>query len=277
MREISLGFSPCPNDTYIFDALIHNKIRHSYGFKLMIEDVETLNQMALTHRLDITKISIHAWFHVLDNYRLLSSGGAMGNACGPLLLSKKKEVPVSGRIALPGELTTASLLFKMAVGKTYDFINMSFDSIIPSILNNDVDAGVIIHESRFTYQQFGLNNLMDLGEWWEAKTSCLIPLGGIIISNEVSTQDQIEIQDLIKQSVTYAEVNPGAASRFIEKNAQELDHRVITDHINLYVNRYSKDLGHEGKKAIRRLYQMSSQSGLLPANSLNKEEQLFVD
>ncbi|MBU2514806.1 1,4-dihydroxy-6-naphthoate synthase [bacterium] len=276
MREISLGFSPCPNDTFIFDALVHNKIEHRYKFKLVIEDVETLNQMALNHQLDITKTSIHAWFHVLDNYRLLSAGGALGKGCGPLLLSRENRIPTSGRIGLPGELTTAALLFKMAVGEGFDFVFMPFDKIIPSILKGDVDAGVIIHESRFTYQQFNLNNLLDLGEWWEGESNILIPLGGIIISNKVSTQDQETIQALIKKSIIFAENNPDSAAHFIKDNAQELDSGIITSHINLYVNRYSKDLGHDGKEAIRQLYRKSSQRGLLPVDSLFREDQLFV-
>ncbi len=276
MREISLGFSPCPNDTFIFDALIHNKIQHQYKFNLFIEDVETLNQMALGHQLDITKISTHAWFHVLKNYRLLSSGGALGKGCGPIILSKYSTIPAKGKVALPGEYTTASLLFKMALGEDFDFVYLPFDKIISSILENDVDAGVIIHESRFTYQQFDLNSLLDLGEWWEGESNSLIPLGGIIISNKVSTQDQVFIQELIKKSVVFAENSPGSAAGFIKDNAQELDSSVIADHINLYVNEYTKDLGHEGKEAIRLLYQKSSQLGLLPKNSLFREDQLFV-
>ena len=276
MREISLGFSPCPNDTFIFDALIHQKIDHHYRFELFIEDVETLNQMALDGKLDITKISTHAWFHVLDKYKLLTSGGALGRGCGPILLSKKSEIPSSGKIALPGELTTAALLFKMAVGVNYEFVYMPFDQIIPSILEGQVDAGVIIHESRFTFQKFDLINLIDLGEWWEKESGSLIPLGGIIISDRVTPDDQIAIQDLIKQSVVFAENNPGSSSSFIKTNAQEMEDGVIADHISLYVNKFSKDLGQEGKAAIRLLYEKASDLTLLPDSSLGKKEKLFV-
>lgn len=277
MQEFSLGFSPCPNDTYIFDALIHNKIEHNYRFKLYIEDVETLNQMALNHELDITKISTHAWFHVLDNYRLLSSGGALGNGCGPMLVSKGTTIPKSGKIALPGKYTTATLLFQMAVSDEFELIQMPFDQIIPAISEGRADAGVIIHESRFTYPQFGLNCLLDLGQWWEDESKGLIPLGGIIISNKVETHHQLEIQRLIKESIIHCDNHPESAESFIKEHAQEMDKDVINDHINLYVNRYSKDLGSEGRNAIKALYQKSVQMDLLPVQSLYKEDQLFVN
>ena len=276
MQEYSLGFSPCPNDTYIFDALIHHKIEHGFRFRLVIEDVETLNQMALEQRLDITKSSTHAWFHVLQHYKLLTSGGALGRGCGPMLIGKNAHIPQQGKIALPGKLTTASLLFQLASLGTFEFLQMPFDQIIPAIVDGKVDAGVIIHESRFTYQQFGLFCLRDLGQWWEETTNSLIPLGGIIISNKVSTQDQLEIQGLIKKSIEFIEQHPSSADAFIQKHSQELDQGVIHEHINLYVNDYSKDLGSEGKKAIQQLYQRSQQDGLLPATSLYKEDQLFV-
>ncbi len=276
MQEYSLGFSPCPNDTYIFNALIHNKIEHNFRFRLYIEDVETLNQMAMEHKLHITKISTHAWFHVLQNYSLLSSGGALGKGCGPMLIGKNKQIPKTGKIALPGRLTTASLLFQMAIPGDFQLQQMPFDRIIPAIVNEEVDAGVIIHESRFTFQQFGLSCLKDLGQWWEDESGCLIPLGGIIISNKVSAQDQLEIQRLIKESIEYIERHPNSADAFIQEHAQELDHDVIHDHINLYVNDYSKDLGSEGKKAINTLYRRSQLNNLLPATSLYKEDQLFV-
>jgi 1,4-dihydroxy-6-naphthoate synthase len=277
MRDYSLGFSPCPNDTFIFDALIHQKIDSGTRFKVHIEDVETLNQLSLKHQLDISKISIHAWFHVLDNYRLLSSGGALGKGCGPMLIGKLPEIPDKGRIALPGRLTTAALLFQMAVYGDFELIQMPFNNIIPALLSNQVEAGVIIHESRFTYRKFGLHCLLDLGRWWETETNTLIPLGGIIISNDVAIQDQYKIQELIRQSIDFAELHPASSTSFIKENAQELDSQVIKDHIDLYVNDYSKDLGQEGKKSIQLLYERSGELGLLPIHSLNRENQLFVE
>jgi 1,4-dihydroxy-6-naphthoate synthase len=277
MREFSLGFSPCPNDTFIFDALIHQKINDEVCFKVHIEDVETLNQLALNHKLDITKISIHAWFHVLDNYRLLLSGGALGRGCGPMLIGKSQQIPKKGKIALPGELTTASLLFQMAIPGDFEFVQMPFDSIIPAILDSVVEAGVIIHESRFTYRKFNLHCLLDLGQWWENETKALIPLGGIIVSNDIDKKDQLLIQSLIRESIVFAEDNPGASTAFIKENAQEMEDGVIADHIGLYVNDYSKDLGSEGKKSIGLLYERSIKLGLLPPHSQNRENQLFID
>lgn len=276
MLEFSLGFSPCPNDTFIFDALVNQKLDASIRFHLHIEDVETLNQMALAHRLDITKISIHAWFHVLDNYRLLSSGGALGQGCGPLLIGKRDQIPEAGRIALPGELTTASLLFKIALPGDYEYIQMPFDQIIPSIVDDRVDAGVIIHESRFTYQRHQLSCIMDLGQWWEDETDALIPLGGIIVSKRIDKNHQVQIQDLIRRSIGYAEEHPDDAASFIASNAQELEKEVIKEHIGLYVNAYSKDLGAFGRQSIRLLYERSCQHLLLPAHSMGLAEQLFV-
>ncbi|MBU3917443.1 1,4-dihydroxy-6-naphthoate synthase [bacterium] len=276
MQKLSLGFSPCPNDTYIFDALIHGRIRHDFEFDLHIEDVETLNQLALNHQLDITKISIHAWFHVLDRYRLLSSGGALGRGCGPMIISKGRSKIESGRIALPGELTTASLLFKMAFPGDFDLVQMPFEKIIPAIMDEEVDAGVIIHESRFTYRQSGLHCLLDLGKWWEDKTDCLIPLGGIIISDRIDVNVQYKIQELIRKSIQFVEKEPELANDFIQWNAQELDRQVIESHIGLYVNEFSKDLGPEGRRAVTTLYNRSCCLGLLPEACLGKEDQLFV-
>ncbi len=277
MREFSLGFSPCPNDTYIFEALIHQKIVDDIRFKVHIEDVETLNQMALKAELDITKISTHAWFHVLDNYSLLSSGGALGKGCGPILIGKTQQIPTKGTIALPGRLTTASLLFQMAVPGDFRFEQMPFDKIIPAISDGTVDAGVIIHESRFTYQTFDLNCLLDLGQWWEDTTNALIPLGGIIISNKVDKKDQVRIQSLIRESIIFAEKHPESAMTFIKENAQEMEEQVIADHIALYVNDYSKDLGDKGRKSIELLYERSTQLDLLPNHSKNRKDKLFID
>lgn len=277
MSRLSLGFSTCPNDTYIFDALVHQRIKHDFEFEIHLKDVETLNQMARDQLLDITKISIHGWFHVLDQYRLMTSGGALGKGCGPLLISRKKGTISSGRIALPGELTTASLLFQMAFPGNFQFFHMPFDRIIPSILSEDVDAGVIIHESRFTYEQKNLFCLQDLGQWWEDKTGCLIPLGGIIISNNISREIQLQIQKLIKESICYVDQNPDPARAFIRENAQEMDDSTINSHIGLYVNPFSKDLGKEGRKAVEELYLQSCKYNLLPDSCLGKKDQLFVN
>ena len=175
MKQLSIGYSTCPNDTYIFDALVHNKIEHDYQFDVILQDVESLNQLAFKKSLDISKISIHAWFHMTNDYKLLSSGAALGRGCGPLLIGKTSDIPKSGKIALTGTLTTAALLFKIALSGDFEFVMMPFDAIIPAIISNKVVAGVIIHESRFTYQDYGLCEKLDLGQWWEEETGCMIP------------------------------------------------------------------------------------------------------
>jgi len=276
MRNLSLGFSPCPNDTHIFDALVHQKIAHPYTFDVHLEDIETLNQMALENQLQISKTSIHAWFHVLDQYRLISSGGALGRGCGPLVISKKKRKLSFGKIALPGEYTTASLLFQMAFPGEFEWIQMPFDQIISSIHVGKVDAGVIIHESRFTYEDLGLQCLMDLGEWWESETGCLIPLGGILVSNSLGETTLKDIQKLIRVSIEFAENNPESAKEFIRNNAQEIEDEVVGKHIRLYVNEYSKDFGEEGKNSIQTFYEKSCLLGLLPKSCYQQGEQLFV-
>ena len=274
MSKLSLGFSPCPNDTYIFDALVNHKIEHSYDFQLFLEDVETLNQWSMKRVLDISKISIHAFFHVLEKYTLLSSGAALGRGCGPLVVSKRKNPIRSGTIGLPGKFTTASLLFSMAVQGDFQYIYMPFDKIVSSVLKGEIDAGVIIHESRFTYQQAGLYNWLDLGKWWEEETGSLIPLGAIMIAKNMDQQIQSDLEKLIRNSLNFAENTP-IMPEFVTENAQEMDLNVLKNHIHLYVNQYSKDLGKEGKKAIRQLYLKSSALGLIPKTSCGFEDQLF--
>ncbi len=276
MNELTLGISTCPNDTYIFDALIHKKIEHDILLGVRLEDVETLNQWAVDSVLDVSKVSIHGWFHVIDQYRLLASGGAVGRGCGPLLISRRAQKPKSGKIALPGERTSASLLFKLAVDGDFDFCHMPFNEIIPAILSNQADAGVIIHESRFSYQDVGLKCVIDLGQWWEETTGCLIPLGGIIVSNRLEKALQLQIQTLIRQSVIYAGQNPHSAMEYVRRYAQEIEDTIIQNHIDLYVNEYSVDLGPKGTAAIQTLYRVSVEKGLLPRNCLNKENQLFI-
>ncbi len=264
MRELSLGFSSCPNDTYIFEALAHGKIDCGFKFATGIEDIDTLNDMALNGVLDVSKVSFHALFHVLDRYALSSSGAALGKGCGPLLVAKRKTSLASGTIALPGRLTTADMLFRIALPDDFRRSYMRFDKIVPAILAGEVDAGVIIHESRFTYRKAGLELVLDLGRWWEEETGCLIPLGGVAIAKRIGNEARAEVERSIKASIEYAESHPASAREFIRDNAQELDERVIDEHIALYVNRFSKDLGEEGRKAARELYRRGRELDLLP-------------
>ena len=274
MNKLSLGFSPCPNDTYIFDALVNHKIEHSFDFQLFLEDVETLNKWSMKRVLDISKISIHAFFHVLENYTLLSSGAALGRGCGPLVIQKGKGPVRSGKIALPGKFTTASLLFDMAIQGDFQYVYMPFDKIIPAVLQDEVDAGIIIHESRFTYQEVGLHCWLDLGKWWEEETGSLIPLGAIMIAKDMDKKIQSDLERLIRLSLNFAD-NAPTMPKFVLENAQEMDLNVLKNHIHLYVNQYSRELGDEGKNAIQQLYLKSSEMGLIPKTSSGFEDQLF--
>ncbi len=255
--NLKIGFSPCPNDTFIFDALIHKKIDAEYfDFETVITDVEELNKKALNNELDITKLSFQTYFKIKGNYDLLNSGSALGTNCGPILISKKKyninEI-VNLNIAIPGINTTANLLLKIAFGdkaKTLHLTEMLFSEIEDAILKGKVDAGVIIHESRFTYQDKGLIKIMDLGEYWESITNSPIPLGCIVIRKNFSKEIKITFDKVLKSSIEFALKNPDSGYDFIKDNAQELSDGVIKKHIELYVNNYTLDLGKNGRKAI---------------------------
>ncbi|WP_295124536.1 1,4-dihydroxy-6-naphthoate synthase [uncultured Chitinophaga sp.] len=257
--ELTLGFSPCPNDTFIFDALVNNKIdTKGYTFKTQLEDVETLNQWALQGKLDITKLSFGVYFKVMDQYELLNSGSALGRGCGPLLISKTPldtDKMDTYKIAIPGFNTTANLLFSTAFPKAENKELVIFSDIEKAVLDGRVDAGVIIHESRFTYQQKGLHKLMDLGEYWEQTTGHAIPLGGIVIRKDLPAETRRQIDALIRQSLEFGFDHYPALSEYVTAHAQEMDEQVMRQHIDLYVNQFSLDLGEEGKRAIARLQQ----------------------
>lgn len=276
MKQLSIGYSTCPNDTYIFDALVHKKIEHDYQFDVVLQDIDSLNQLAFKKSLDISKISIHAWFHMLDDYELLSSGAALGRGCGPLLIGKKSDIPKSGKIALPGELTTAALLFKIALPGDFEFVMMPFDAIIPAIINDEVSGGVIIHESRFTYQDYGLHEKLDLGQWWEEETGCMIPLGGIMIENQHSDGTKKNICNLIKQSILFANQYPDESAKYIKSHAKEIKDSVINSHIQLYVNEYSVSLQNKGIHAIQELYIRAVKNNIIPGIEKGKVSELII-
>jgi 1,4-dihydroxy-6-naphthoate synthase len=253
----TLGFSPCPNDTFIFDALVNKKIdTEGLDFEVRLEDVETLNQWALRGKLDISKISYGVLPLVLKNYALLDAGGAVGKGVGPLLIAKKpiptEQVP-SCKVAIPGQRTTANLLFSLAFPEARNKEFLVFSAIEDAVLNGQVDCGVIIHENRFTYQQRGLVKLMDLGEFWEATTGAPIPLGGIILRKDLGTERQEKINRLIRKSLEYAFSNYPVLPEYVRQHAQEMDEKVMRQHIDLYVNDYSLSLGAEGQKAVETL------------------------
>jgi len=263
--KFSLGFSPCPNDTFIFDALVNKKIdTKGFEFEVVLEDVETLNQWALQGRLDITKLSFPAFFQSSDKYVLLNSGSALGKGVGPLLISKEVKDPTSKiedlTVALPGVHTTANLLFSFAYPGALNKKFMVFSSIEEAVVSGKTDLGVIIHENRFTYQQKGLFKVRDLGEHWEEKMKAPIPLGAIAIKRE-SEAAAPEIDALIRASLNYAFSNYPFITDYVKQHSQEMSEIVMRQHIDLYVNNYSFDLGADGRQAIRTLHEVYRQSG----------------
>jgi 1,4-dihydroxy-6-naphthoate synthase len=255
--KLSLGFSPCPNDTFIFDALVNRKIdTQEFEFEAVLEDVETLNQWALEERLDITKLSFPAFFRAAEKYVLLNSGSALGKGVGPLLISKQKKLEAKIEevtIALPGINTTANLLFSFAYPNASNKKFMIFSAIENAVLNSETDLGVIIHENRFTYQQKGLHKIIDLGEYWEEKMKVPIPLGGIAIKRKFESSVSKRVSTLIKKSIEYSYKNYPFISGYIKQHSQEMSEDVMRQHIDLYVNNFSLDLGADGKKAIEAL------------------------
>lgn len=266
---LSLGYSPCPNDTYIFYGLSHGLLP-DMGFQLApprLADVETLNSWALDGKLDITKLSFHALGHVLDDYCVLSAGSALGRGCGPLLVAKPgfRVSDLEGaRIAIPGRLTTATLLFRMYAPLSCNLVELRFDEIMTAISSAEVDAGVIIHESRFTYAQQGLNCLQDLGAWWEESTGHPIPLGCIAARRSLGKKCITAIDRAIHDSIVWADNHPDKCLPYIRKYAQEMDPEVMQKHIGLYVNDYSKTLGSSGMAAIESFLERGRAAGILP-------------
>jgi 1,4-dihydroxy-6-naphthoate synthase len=265
---LTFGYSPCPNDTFIFHALTHGLVPTAgFNVRERLEDVETLNRLALDGVLDLTKVSYHALGHLRDRYALLRSGGALGRGCGPLVIAAQPTTmpDLRGkRIAIPGTLTTANLLLQL-YGTDYDrVVPMPFDRIMPALQAGTADAGVIIHESRFTFQAQGLHAVLDLGAWWEADTGLPIPLGGILARRDLGPAMLRAVDAAIHASLVHARAHPDAARAYIRAHAQELDDTVIDAHIGLYVNDFSLDLGDEGLRAVVTLLAHAEARGLIP-------------
>ncbi len=264
--KLTLGFSPCPNDTFIFDALVNKKIdTEGIEFDAVLEDVEILNQWALQDKLDITKLSFPAFFQSLDNYVLLDAGSALGKGVGPLLISSDETTGQASdvnnkTIALPGINTTAHLLFSYAFPEALHKKFMIFSAIESAVLNKETDLGVIIHENRFTYQQKGLHKVVDLGEYWEEKMKTPIPLGGIAISQSVKRSTALKVNELIRKSLEYSFANYPLITEYVKQHSQEMSEDVMRQHIDLYVNNYSLSLGDEGKLAIKTLFDVFNKS-----------------
>jgi 1,4-dihydroxy-6-naphthoate synthase len=267
-HTLTIGYSPCPNDTFIFYALVHGKV-HVPGieFREQLADVETLNKMALESSLDITKISFHALGHLREQYALLRSGSALGRGCGPLIVAKPATTLADikkGTIAVPGKLTTAYLLLKLYDPSITTIIIMPFDRIMAAVSKGDVTAGLIIHESRFTYPLYKLEKLLDLGEWWEKHSSLPIPLGGILGKRSLGRDVLLSVEAGIRESLHYANAHPDEVLQYCKQHSQEMDETVMKSHIDLYVNDFSLDLGQEGLAAVHRLFDEAEASGIFP-------------
>lgn len=283
--KLSLGFSPCPNDTFIFDALIHHKI-DTEGLEFAVEyhDVETLNQKAFRGELDITKLSYHAFAYAVEDYEVLDSGSALGFGVGPLLIAKNKDLAqklstyAGGdlpeefkniKIGIPGKYTTANFLLGLAYPELKNKEILLFSDIESALLKEEIDLGLIIHENRFTYQDKGLYKVVDLGDFWEKTTKSPIPLGGIVISRDLPQEIKEKVNRLIRQSVEYAFENPKSGLEYIRSHAQEMEEEVMYKHIELYVNQYSVDLGTQGRKAIEYMLDRAQELNIVPKTEKN--------
>jgi 1,4-dihydroxy-6-naphthoate synthase len=273
MKTLNLGYSPCPNDTFIFYALVHGRLATGgLGFKEILRDVEALNRMALASELDVTKVSCHALGNLREGYCLLRSGGAMGRGCGPLVVARKEcgmEELRGKRIAIPGRLTTAYLLLRLydpSLGE--NAVAMPFDEIMGAVKRGEADAGLVIHEGRFTYRRHGLVSVMDLGQWWEEATGLPVPLGSIIARRGLGRDITGRVEALVRESVLYAMANRREPEGYIKEHSQELEDSVIRQHIDLYVNDYTVDMGGEGEAAVREFLRRAEARGIIKGSSM---------
>jgi 1,4-dihydroxy-6-naphthoate synthase len=268
---LTLGFSPCPNDCFIFDAIVHRRIDlEGLELDVRLADVEALNLDAFSGAADVTKLSYHAFAYCADRYALLDAGSALGRNCGPLLISKRPitrdEVSAGGlRIAIPGKYTTANFLLGLAFPGAQDKTPILFSDIEPALLRGDYDAGLIIHENRFTYEARGLRKIVDLGEFWEQQTGMPIPLGGIVVNRSLPAEVQHTVNRLVRRSVEYAFAHREASLPYVRAHAQEMSEEVMYKHIDLYVNDFSIDLGDEGRAAVSALFDRARAAGVIPA------------
>ena len=262
-----LFFSPCPNDTFMFDAMVHQKIdTEGLEFETHLADVEALNHLAFDETAAITKLSFHAYAYVADKYKILSSGSALGYGNGPLLVSKRKIYPdelADAKIAIPGKYTTAALLLKIAFPQAKNFSEYLFSDIEDAVLSNEMDAGALIHEGRFTYEKKGLKLIADLGKLWEERTAQAIPLGCIAVSRKLDDATQQKIARVLRRSIEFAFQNPQESANFVKRHAQEMDAQVTAQHIQLYVTNYSIDLGNEGRKAVEIFFEEALKAGAI--------------
>ncbi len=263
--NLSLAFSTCPNDTFIFDALVNKRISaQGYSFDTHLADIQELNTLALEAMPDVVKISFALYPLIAKNYQLLNSGSALGEGVGPLVISKKKIYPdevAHAKVGIPGVHTTANMLFTLAYPNTENKRVLLFSDMEEALLENEIDVGVIIHENRFTYQDKGLRLIKDLGDFWEEQTGLPIPLGGIAIRRSLPQQVKAEMDSLLRRSVEYAFANPDASEPYVKNFAQAMEPDVMRKHINLYVNQFSVSIGDTGRKAVSVLFNRAATAG----------------
>ena len=269
LEPLELAYSPCPNDTFIFTPWVEGRIAGAPPVVERYEDIDTLNQIALEGEPDVVKVSFHALGHLRDRYCLLRSGGALGRGCGPLVVARTafdKQALASKTIAIPGKLTTAALLVQLFAPELRDanIIVMPFDRIMPAVCDGKVDAGVIIHESRFTYQRHGLKQIVDLGEWWERETGRAIPLGGILMRRDLGDDLIRRTEKALAASVDFAFAHTDLVWPTVQRHAQEMEDDVMRQHIALYVNDFTRSYGPEGEAAIGHLLSTAEQLGIVP-------------
>jgi len=273
-KLLSLAYSTCPNDTFIFHALAKRLVNmRGLAFTIDLADVEALNRAAAKGVYAVSKLSFAAIGHLQGRYRMLESGAALGRGCGPLIVARPDFNPqrlAEAKIAVPGHWTTANLLLGLYVGRKLPVEAMTFDRIMPAVASGAVDAGVIIHEGRFTYPAYNLTRLVDLGQWWEEETGLPIPLGAIAVREDVGPETAERISDIIRRSIEYAHANGRASEDYIRAHAIEMAPEVIRQHIELYVNPFTLQLGTEGKKAVAELFSMAAQKELFPAQDFQR-------
>lgn len=263
---LRLGYSPCPNDTFIFYALAHGLVgTDAPDFDIVLDDVEALNRAVAAGTLDVAKVSYHAYGTVGDRYVMLPAGGALGEGVGPLIVTRGELPDLHGRrVAVPGGHTTAVLLLRLWQPDDVTLVEMRYDRIMPAVAAGDVDAGLIIHESRFTYAEHGLRRHLDLGAWWERSSGRLVPLGGIVARRDLGGRMLARLNALLQASLAYAWEHPDATEGYVARHAQEMDPEVRRKHIALYVNRHSMDVGADGRRAVRTLLGRGVERGLFP-------------
>jgi 1,4-dihydroxy-6-naphthoate synthase len=269
MKTYTLAYSPCPNDTYIFAALTNGLLQNVPQVSVHLADIEELNDAALRGEFELVKVSYGAIPYLMDRYRILRAGGALGRGCGPLLVALPQNAPplfsevAEKRIAIPGERTTAFMLLQLALGKRPKTAQMRFDRIIPAVSAGEIDAGLIIHESRFTYRDAGLISIADLGEWWEEMTLSPIPLGAILVRNDIPDDDARAIDEAIRASLAFARTHDDAVMPYVREHAFEMSDDVMRSHIELYVNDFSEDVGTQGIEAVHTLFERARVAGIL--------------